>query len=262
LDLNRNLVLVGSEDGNLYAFDSRPTTFEGGTGIPLRWTFTTGGKIWSTPVIQDGVVYFGSHDSKIYAVDLDDGELLWQFTTGGTVAGRPLLFKGMVIAGSFDKTLYALDARDGALRWQIEGSNWFWAGAVADDKTIFAPSMDGNVYAVDGQGTLIWKYDMGSPIVSRPVLVTRGLAVAGKNGKISLLKTSAARIGLQREISALFPRDAEVKAPLFADGESVFMGAEDGTVTRLDMASTQREAWCFNTSASGSATEFTGIQCD
>jgi outer membrane protein assembly factor BamB len=261
LDLDRNLVVVGSEDGNLYAFDSRPRTFEGGTSDPLRWTFTTGDKIWSTPVIQAGVVYFGSHDHNIYALDVNSGEELWRFTTGGAVAGRPLLFNGLVIAGSFDKNLYALDARDGALRWQIGGGNWFWAGAVADEKIIFAPSMDGNVYAVDGNGTLLWKHDMGSAIVSRPVLVPRGLAVAGKNGKVSLLNTSQAVIGLKREISALFLRDAEVKAPLFADGEAVFVGAQDGTVTRVNMA-TQREVWCFNANSSGTAVEYKDIQCD
>ena len=261
LDLDRNLVVVGSEDGNLYAFDSRPRTFEGGTTDPLRWIFTTGDKIWSTPVIRNGVVYFGSHDRNVYAVDLSSGEELWRFSTGGTVAGRPLLFNDLVIAGSFDKILYALDARDGTLRWQIEGANWFWAGAVADEKTIFAPSMDGNVYAIDGNGTVLWKHDMGSPIVSRPVLVPRGLAVAGKNGKISLLNTSQAAIGLKREISALFLRDSEVKAPLFADGEAVFVGAQDGTVTRVNMA-TQREVWCFDATTSGSAQEYRDIQCD
>ena len=261
LDLARNLVVVGSEDGNLYAFDSRPTTFEGGTSNPLRWHFTTGDKIWSTPVIRDGVVYFGSHDNNVYAVDLDSGEKLWNFSTGGTVAGRPLFFNGLVIVGSFDKNLYAIDARDGALRWQIEGSNWFWAGAVANEKTIFAPSMDGNVYAVDSQGTLLWKHDMGSPVVSRPVLVARGLAVAGKNGKVSLLNTSQAGIGLQREISTLFLLD-EVKAPLSADGEAVFVGAEDGTVTRVNMAATQREDWCFDATTPSSAGERPGIRCD
>jgi outer membrane protein assembly factor BamB len=252
LDQVRNLVVVGSEDGNLYAFDSRPKTFEGGTSEPLRWVFTTGDKIWSTPVIRDGVVYFGSHDKKVYAVDLASGEELWQFTTGGVVAGRPLLFSGLVIVGSFDKVLYALDARDGSLRWQVQGFNWFWAGAVADEKTIFAPSMDGNIYAIDANGTLLWKHDMGSPIVSRPVLVPRGLAVAGKNGKVSLLNTGQAAIGLKREISALNLPDLEVKAPLFADGEAVFVGAQDSTIRRIDLLAFTGVKWCFDTESNSS----------
>ncbi len=107
--------------------------------------------------------------------------------------------------------------------------------------------MDGNVYAVDGAGILLWKYPMGSSIVSTPVLMRRGLVVAGKSGKVSLLDPSAADLGPNREISALILR-AEVKAPLFAVGDSVFVGAQDGKVRRIDVKGSQiQKAWCFDT---------------
>ena len=244
LDPEQQVVAIGSEDGNLYAFNAK-------TGDPLPWSpFRTGDKIWSTPVIRDGVIYFGSHDRHVYAVSLKDGQALWRFATGGAVVARPLLFKDIVVIGDFDKKLYGIDARTGSLRWQrpVEGQNWFWAGAVASDQVIFAPSMDGNVYALDGSGNLLWKHPMGSPIVSTPVLVRRGLVVAGKNGKVSLLDPSAADLGPNRELSALFLRAAEVKAPLFAAGDSVFVGAQDGKVRRIDLKGTQiQKAWCFDT---------------
>ena len=215
--VDRQMVLVGSEDGSLYAFDAKPMDPADPFADQLLWSFATGGKIWSTPAIREGTAYFGSHDQNVYAVHLEEGRDTrekWRFATGGTVASRPLLFRDMVIVGSFDKTLYALDAADGTLRWTFEGDNWFWAGAVADDKTIFAPSMDGNVYALDAGGNLRWKHQMGSAIVSTPVLTTSGLVVAGKNGKISLLDIDPAPLGQSQEISFLFLPDTEVKAPL------------------------------------------------
>ncbi len=266
LDVERNRVLVGSEDGSLYAFDARPgdTISRNPDGTPtgrLAWSFPTGDKIWSTPVIRDGKVYFGSHDENVYAVDLETGQELWRFSTGGVVAGRPLLFQNLVVAGSFDKKLYGIDASSGTLVWQLEGGNWFWAGAVTDGKTIFAPSMDGNIYAVDGTGNLLWKHDMGSQIVSRPVLVSGGLVVAAKDGKVSLLNINPAVADTARETSFKKVRDTEIKAPLFADEDAVFVGAQDSTVTRLN-GLTQGEVWCFDTDIPGGAVEFRDIECD
>ena len=241
IDPASDTVLVGSEDGKLYAYDA--------DNGDLRWSFQAGDKIWSTPVVKDGVVFFGSHDKNVYAVSIDDGDKIWNFPTGGVVAGRPLLFKDLVIAGSFDKKLYALEAKTGFKRWEFSGTNWFWAGAVADIRTIFAPSMDGNVYALDGQGNLLWKHNVskGSAIVSTPVVLTKGLVVASENGRISLLNTSPADMGPQRVISTLALRDTEIRAPLSTAGESVFVGAQDSTVRRIEMRGTQVQMWCFHT---------------
>ncbi len=240
LDRSTNTVLVGSEDGGLYAYDA--ATGEPRDGFP----FQAGDKIWSTPAVRDGVVYFGSHDKKVYAVFLSSGEMKWEYTTGGVVAGPVLLFRDQVIAGSFDRKLYSLSMLDGALRWSVDGDNWFWAGAVDDGRTIFAPSMDGNVYAVDGNGAILWKHDMGSPIVSTPVLTSQGLVVAGKNGTISVLDTRAGEIGMQRVIYSPTPRDADILAPIDASAGSIFVGADDSTVSRLDIAS-RKQIWCHHT---------------
>jgi len=233
-----NTLLVGSEDGNLYAYDAI-------TGEE-RWRFETGDKVWSTPVVRDGVVYFGSHDKMIYAVFLDSGEKKWEFATGGVVAGRPLLFRDQVVVGSFDRNLYSLSTRDGTLRWKVEGTNWFWAGAVTDGRTIFAPSMDGNIYAVDGSGRLLWKHHVGASIVSTPVMLPEGLVVAGRDGTITVLDPSPQDIGMNRVLYSPSLRDADITAPLFANGSSVFVGANDSTVTRVDVVS-QKLIWCIGT---------------
>ena len=240
LDRSSNSIVVGFEDGGLYAFDA--ATGQLRDGFP----FQAGDKIWSTPAVRDGVVYFGSHDSNVYAVFMDSGKLKWDSPTGGVVAGQPLIFRDQVIVGSFDTKLYSLDIRDGSLRWTVEGDNWFWAGAVTDGATIFAPSMDGNIYALDSGGNLLWKHDMGSPIVSMPRLTPHGLVVAGKNGTISVLDPTSRDIGLQRVIYSPTPRDADILAPIAVAGSSIFVGAEDSTVSRLDLGS-RKQIWCFHT---------------
>ena len=163
------------------------------------------------------------------------------------MAGKPLVFDGKVIAGSFDKKLYAFSTDSGAIEWTFEADNWFWAGAVTDGSTIFAPNMDGNIYALDRNGNLLWKHNIGSSIVSPPVLVDRGLVVAAKEGRLVLLDTSAADLGLQRELSNTTLGDAEIKAPLFADGDSVYVGSQDSTVRRVEIKAGQVIMWCRHT---------------
>ena len=239
-----DLVLAPSEDGRLYAYNAK-------SGDRAWDPFQTGAAIWSTPAVENGIGYFGSHDHKVYAVTLNDGKELWQYETGGVVAGKPLVFDGKVIAGSFDKTLYALSADDGTVEWTFEAENWFWAGAVTDGKNIFAPNMDGNIYALDRNGNLLWKHDVGSAIVSSPVLVPRGLVVAAKAGKLILLDTGPANLGLQRELSNLTLGDAEIKAPLVADGDSVYVGSQDSTVRRIEVRGGQVVMWCLHTEGEG-----------
>ena len=259
VDETRGLVVVGSEDGNLYGFRAR-------TGERL-WQFASEDKIWTTPVISNGVVYIGSHDRNVYAVDAETGAEKWRFTTGGSVVAKPLLMRDMVVIGSFDRKLYALDARTGTNLWTFEGAaNWYWAGAVASANAIYAASMDGNVYAVDRGGSLLWKHDLGDPIVATPVLLPSGLVVATREGKISLLNPAPGEIGAEREISSLSVDPAEIKAPIFAlpvnegalsqsgiqdrsddQRESVYIGAQDGTVRRIQVKSGQVLVWCFNT---------------
>ena len=246
-DPDEPLVLVASEDGNLYAFDAEL----GGNAL---WTFPTGDKIWSTPAIRDSKVYFGSHDRNIYAVNVFDGTEEWRFATGGAVAGKPLLFDDLVVVGSYDKSLYGLEAESGEKRWELNGGNWFWAGAVANENTIFAPNMDGNIYAIDKEGNLLWKYDLGSPIVSRPALVSDVLVVAAKNGRqVTLLSTELGAADSDRMIDSEFVGDPEIKAPIFVNGSTVFVGTQGSTIIRLDIHDRVgrppdlEERWCWDT---------------
>ena len=236
------LVVVPSENGILYDFISD-------TGESL-WdeSFEAKDKIWSTPSVSNGVAYFGSHDHKVYAVNLATGKEIWNYETEGVVAGTPLVFNGMVIAGSFDKNLYALDAEEGDLRWKFEGGNWFWAGAVSNGEMIFAPNMDGYIYAIDRDGILHWQYDTGDSIVSKPVLVPRGLVVAPRNGRLLLLDVSSSgdRSADQRLLSSQSLGDAQIKAPLVAVGESVYVGSDDGSVRRVEVKGGQVQMWCWH----------------
>ena len=55
-------------------------------GTPI-WEFETGDKVFSSPAIgPDGMVYVGSVDKKLYAINGKSGVKLWEFETGAGVS--------------------------------------------------------------------------------------------------------------------------------------------------------------------------------
>ena len=59
----------------------------------LKWTFQAQGPITSSPAIgEDGVIYVGSTDKKLYAITRD-GRLKWAFETQGEVESSPAIRK-------------------------------------------------------------------------------------------------------------------------------------------------------------------------
>ena len=48
----------------------------------IKWQFHTGAQIFSSPAVVGGMVYFGSNDHFLRAVDLETGDEKWKFETG------------------------------------------------------------------------------------------------------------------------------------------------------------------------------------
>ena len=69
----------------------------------------------SSPAVANGVVYIGSDDDNVYALNASTGALLWQYTTGNSVSSSPAVADGVVYVGSNDDNMYALNASTGAL---------------------------------------------------------------------------------------------------------------------------------------------------
>lgn len=75
----------------------------------IFWTFPTGDAVVSSPAVLDSVVYFGSQDGSLYAVDRATGEMLWSYATGDQITSSPAAADGMVFVGSHDGKVYAFD---------------------------------------------------------------------------------------------------------------------------------------------------------
>ncbi len=176
----QGLAYFGGSDYTLYALKvvgdlaSRTTT--------VAWSFKTGGYIWATPAIADGILVVGSFDKKIYGLNALNGEKIWEYTTGANNVATPLISDGVVYFGSLDSTFYALDLKTGQEKWKYKAANWFWAKAVVANNIVFAPCLDNKVYAFDIKtGVKTAEYDLGGQISSSPAVVNGKVIVATQN---------------------------------------------------------------------------------
>ena len=111
--------LLGCTAGDLLTGDIT----SGSVGSPeqsddsLLWSYLTDDWVVNKPVVVDGVVYVGSDDFNVYALDADTGGLLWSFDTGSAIRTTPTVAGGVLYAVSNDARLHALDASTGNLLW-------------------------------------------------------------------------------------------------------------------------------------------------
>jgi outer membrane protein assembly factor BamB len=73
----------------------------------LKWSYTITGYVGSSPHVADGVVYVGSNDNNVYALNATTGAKVWNYTTGGQVSS-PAVANGVVYVGGADNNVYAL----------------------------------------------------------------------------------------------------------------------------------------------------------
>lgn len=79
----------------------------------LKWSVPTGGAIFSSPAMVNGVVYVGSQDTKVYALNASTGVVKWSTATRSLVESSPAVVNGVVYVGSNDDKVYALNAATG-----------------------------------------------------------------------------------------------------------------------------------------------------
>ena len=142
--------VIGSADGYVRCLDT-----ENGAAI---WAFNAHLMGSSSPAAANGLLFFGSFDGHVYAVD-NQGKMKWKFLTGNRIVSSPIVHDGIVYVGSSDHNMYALDAQRGTLLWRFLTDGEVVSSPVTDGKTLFVGSWDGNMYALSlKEQKLLWKF--------------------------------------------------------------------------------------------------------
>lgn len=114
-----------------YNFRERRVTAATVARLRTRWTFPVNEAVVSTPAYVDGVVYFGSWEGIVYAVDADSGREIWSHDArepvgeesawarrGIGIRGGLTVVDGRVYVGDTAGYLTVLDADSGETVWR------------------------------------------------------------------------------------------------------------------------------------------------
>jgi len=242
----------------------------------VKWTFATGGRIVSSPVSVGGMIYFGSDDGYVYAVDAASGRQVWRRATKGPVSATPAVDHGVVYIGSFDGKFYAFDAKTGAPKWKFstvgerqfeaKGLNgWqpnsqtipdpfdiYLSSPVVVSGTVYFGSGDGNLYALDANsGEQRWKFAAGDVVHASPAYADGVVYVGSWDSYFYAIDAASGKEKWRfhgGEDPLIHNQVGFQSSPSLANGV-VYTGCRDSNLYAID-AATGKEKWHFNNNGS------------
>jgi len=208
------------------------------TGDEL-WRFKAG-VIETSPLLIDGILYFGSWDKKMYALDVKTQKVVWSFATGGQVKGGPAYSNGRLYFASYDHKVYCVDAHTGKLKWSSSGNANFYATPTVAYGRVYIGNTDGRVYAFGAQtGHLLWAKATGGFVYSSAGVWQKTVYVGSYSHRFLALDAGSG------DVRWSFPTDGAISgAPTILDG-IVYFATLHGKTFGLD-GRTGKKIWEFD----------------
>ena len=175
--IHENKVYTGFGNGQLKGFDKLTGqlffTFNALDQSPIR----------STPVLQNGHIYFGDWHGRVYAVNLNTADTSWTYKTYqlqpyptfGQINTPLVIHNDILVFGSRNPDLTALDVRSGKKLWSYveEFGGWISGDPVVVGDTLFIGGSDNHkMIAFNIQtGEVFWEFEFLFNNFSRPLIV-------------------------------------------------------------------------------------------
>lgn len=112
-DADTDSVAFCSMDGYLYVLDRATGTMRFRVHTEYYDTSVRSG-IYGSPLFTKTNIYFAGLDKRVYCHNKETGALVWKFDTSGRIFSTPRMQDGNIFIGSNDGRLYELDAKTGA----------------------------------------------------------------------------------------------------------------------------------------------------
>ena len=221
----------------------------------LAWTYATGGAVLSSPVIADGVVYVGSEDKHLHAIDAATGQKKWTFQTAALIDASPVFEKiglfgaGVVYVGTDGGMLHAIDAATGKEIWQFKtearisgeaGVVTVPSGGGQPNWVVLIGSHDGKLYCLDAAtGEKRWAYETDDYINCGVCIDGNTIILGGCDTFLHMIDLSTGKglgeVELGGEVSG---------TPSLVDGHA-YLGHMQNEVVAVDIKQ-KKIAWRFH----------------
>lgn len=203
---------------------------------------------WSGGVVNGDVLYIGTMQGEVLAVDRINQQTRWKFTLNGeekerALYGTPVIEGDTLYIGGYDSQLYALSL-EGNLVWQEPiGGAIVGSPAISGD-TIVVSSADQNVYALSiSDQSQKWKFPTEGKVWGTPVIEDGVVYFGSLDHRIYAVSLEDGS-----EIWRFSTSGAINSTPLVVDGR-LYVGSFEGIFYALN-ASSGSEIWRFEGSTS------------
>ncbi|MFC2011625.1 PQQ-binding-like beta-propeller repeat protein [Chloroflexota bacterium] len=228
-----DLVYIAGYSGWVYAFS------RDGTRQEPRWVGprqeSDRGTIIGGVIYDQGRLYFGASNQKVYALDAAEGYTEWKYDEiGDKIWSTPTVDGDTLYIGSFDKKLYTLNTDTGEKEWDYEAGGAIVAPPLVYNSMVYFGSFDRYFYAVDTGGNYKWKFS-GENWFWAKAIARNGTIYAGcLDGKVYALNADSG--SLQKEFDLEGPISS---SPVLVD-DLLIVVTEEGVVYALDTGSNQK----------------------
>lgn len=199
--------------------------------LSILWEFKAKNSVEAAPVVADGVVYVGSSDKFLYAIDLKTGAEKWK-TQLGIMTASPGVNGDRVYVGDADGKFYCLDRATGKVLWTFDDDQQTGQITAAPNfagDNVLIPTHNSTLYCLDKNGKKVWDFRIEGPIYG-------GVAVAdGKTflaGCDSLMHMLDVKTGM--EIGNVDLKGQSGAAAAVRDGH-LYVGTMSNQVLAVDL---------------------------
>ena len=194
----------------------------------LKWRFDTGEPVLSSPAVLDGLLYLGTGDHRIIAVDAGTGELVWEHAVDGPVDSSPAVAGGLVYVGLRDGRLIALNAANGELGWEFQTEGSIFSSPAVHRGELYVASSGGVLHALDAvTGLERWRFETDGRLISSPAAYEQWVAVTSHDRYLYILDSSTGRPALK------FKTASAAGSPVF-DEDFLFLADATGVIRSID----------------------------
>jgi outer membrane protein assembly factor BamB len=208
--------------------------------LGIVWQFRAKNSVESAPVIADGVVYVGSSDKNLYAIDLKTGQAKWT-TPLGIITASPGINGDRVYIGDADGKFYCLDRATGKVVWtfdDMEQTGQITAAPNFDGDHVLIPTHNSTLYCLDKNGKKVWDFHIEGPIYGGVAVTDGKTFLAGCDSLMHVLDVKTGK-----ELGSVDLKGQSGSASAVRGGH-LYVGTMSNQVLAVDLK-TLRIAWEF-----------------
>lgn len=135
-----------------------------------------------SPAYAEGVIYTAGESAVLTAIDVASHQVLWQEDDAVPTICTPVITNGLMFFGLTDGGIVCLDAKTGKVLWRQDTDDGIYACPVLVGENVYLVDQAGHVHIFKAQRSgyqAVGSPAVGEQVVATPAVVANGLFIRG-----------------------------------------------------------------------------------